>query len=102
MNKYEEQFHQIANDLLNASEGKLFGALSIKANNGKTAAFLWENKMVFKLDEKSQKQALELDGACTGTHIYSPEKQMKGWISIPEQHMEVWAKFAGKAVIFVS
>jgi len=58
MNKPEEQFHQIANNVQNGTEGKLFGALSIKANNGRTAVFFWEDKMVFKLDEESQKQAL--------------------------------------------
>ena len=62
----------------------MFGANCIKSINGKTAAFLWGAKMVFKLDQKYQKEALEINGAKIGSHLYAPEKQMNGWVSIPK------------------
>jgi len=100
MNNSEELFHQIASKTPNATVGKMFGALSIKTKNGKTAAFLWKGNMVFKLDEDSQQLALKLEGASIGSHIYAPDKQMKGWISLPEKQLERWLEFAKKAVHF--
>lgn len=102
MTNNENHFHQIANNLANAIESKMFGALSIKANNGKNAAFYWKENMVFKLDKPTQREALSLEGACIGSHIYAPEKQMKGWIMIPNAHLKQWAEYAEKAVIFVN
>lgn len=51
MTKSEKIFRQIITDLPNGSEGKMFGAKSIKSENGKTAAFFWKEDMTFKLDE---------------------------------------------------
>jgi len=79
----------------------MFGAKCIKTTNGKTAAFYWKRSMVFKLDKVEFDQALSLDGAGLGTHLYAPEKQMKGWVSIPKKHSNKWAYFAEKALAFV-
>ena len=57
--------------------------------------------MVFKLDDKAQKNALKLNGSKVGSHIYAHEKPMKGWISIPERHSDKWAEFAEKALTHV-
>ena len=102
MTNLEKQFHKIALETSNAVEAKMFGAMSIKASNGKNAAFFWQEKMVFKLDEKTQKEALKLEGAEIGSHIYAPERKMKGWVLIPSAHTDQWAKFASKAIKFVS
>ncbi len=97
----EELFYQIIEDLPNAIKGKMFGAISIKSSNGKTAAFFWKGNMVFKLDDKSQEEALKLDSVKIGSHLYAPDKQMKGWVSIPGKHSDLWADFTKKAINFV-
>ncbi|MEE9322258.1 MAG: hypothetical protein V3U76_17600 [Granulosicoccus sp.] len=86
----------------NASAGKMFGAHSLKASNGNTAAFFWKNSMVFKLDEQSRQDALQLSGVCVGSHIYAPDRKMTGWISIPTCHADNWTHYASKAIEFVS
>jgi hypothetical protein len=45
----EKLFHQIALEIPGVKEGKSFGALCIKAANGKTGIMLWKNNFVVKL-----------------------------------------------------
>lgn len=80
----------------------MFGALSIKASNGKTAVFFWEEKMAFKLDEKSRREALKLGGASITTHLYAPDKQMKAWVSIPAEHREKWEEYTALALKYIA
>lgn len=101
MTKPEELFHTITREVLEAIEGKLFGAMCIKLNNGKTAAIFWKDCMLFKLNDKSQKEALKLKGSKIGSHLYAPEKPMMGWISIPFKHSHTWTDFAIKAIEYV-
>ena len=101
MTKAEELFHTITREVPEAIEGKLFGAMCIKLKNGKTAATFWKDCMVFKLDEKEQKEALRLEGSKIASHLYAPEKPMKGWISIPFKHSHKWADFTKLAIEFV-
>lgn len=58
--------------------------------------------MVFKLDKKNQERALRINGSKIGTHLYAPEKQMKGWVLIPNNHSDKWTEFTEKAVEYVS
>ena len=102
MTKSEKLFHQIIRNLENGFEGKLFGAKCIKAINGKTAAFYWQENMVFKLDRESQEEALKLNGSKIGSHLYAPDKPMKGWISIPKKHSDKWINFANRALEYVN
>ena len=95
-------FLEIINSLPSATEGKLFGAPSIKASNGKNAAFLWQNNMTFKLDETDRLAALQLKGAAIGRHIYATDKEMKGWVTIPAEHADKWKIYATLAIEFVS
>ena len=74
----EKIFQQIIENLVNRTEGKMFGAKSIKVENGKTAAFIWKGEMTFKLDKKSEWEAFKIDGAKIGSHLYAKEKQMTG------------------------
>ena len=90
MTNPEKTFYNIIKESRNGTEGKMFGAKCIKSINGKTAAFYWKEKMVFKLDENNQKRALEIDGAKIGSHLYAPEKPMKGWVSIPQNQSGEW------------
>jgi len=100
MTKSEELFHQIVNKVPETFEGKMFGASCIKSINGKAIAILWKGNMLFKLDEKALKEALKLDGSSPGSHLYAPEKPMKGWVSLPFQHSDKWVDFTKKAVAF--
>jgi hypothetical protein len=102
MAELEQVFHQIIDRLPNASEGKFFGAKSIKANNGKTAAFFWRSAMGFRLGEQGQQQALCLKGSRVASHLYAPGKPMKGWVRIPAEHHETWLVFAKKAIRYVN
>ena len=54
--------------------------------------------MLFKLNEKDQKEALKLDGAQIGAHLYDTKKPMKGWVSIPFKHSYLWIDFTKLAV----
>jgi len=100
MPRSEKLFHQIINKVPDAIEGKMFGASCIKTMNGKAVAILWKENMLFKLDEKIQQEALKLDGSGIGSHLYAPDKPMKGWVSVPFNHSDKWADFTKKAVEF--
>ncbi len=101
MTESEKLFDLIINEIPNCVQGKMFGAKCIKSNSSKTAAFFWKESMVFKLDDQPRKEALKLKDTKVGSHLYAPEKKMKGWISIPEEHSEKWANFAEKALKYV-
>lgn len=78
MTKAEKLFYQIANELADGRESKIFGALCIKAANGKSAAIFWKDSMMFKLNTEDEKEALNIPGAKAGTHLYAPDRPMKG------------------------
>ena len=101
MTASEKTFHRISNELPKGIEGKMFGAKSIKLDNGKTAAFFWKENMTFKLDRETQLEALKFDGSRIASHLYATDKPMNGWILIPEKHSEKWLGFAKKAVDYV-
>lgn len=101
MTEYEELFHKIAQQVPDAIEGKMFGALCIKSTNGKACAIFWKGSMLFKLDDKGQAEALKLDGAEIGSHLYAPNKPMKGWVLIPSSFSEKWLSFTIKAIAYV-
>jgi hypothetical protein len=94
----EEIFDHIISELAIGTEGKMFGTKCIKTENGKAAAFLWQEKMVFKLPEETRHEALALKGTEIGTHIYAPDKPMIGWVSIPTAHSAKWLRFTTAAV----
>ena len=98
MTKAEKLFHKITAKLTNAKEGKMFGAFCIKTASGKAIAIFWKDNMMFKLQGKAEQEALELQGARTGTHIYDASRQMKRWVWIPFEHSKKWAKFTDKAI----
>ena len=101
MTNSELLFMQLLKYTPNGVKGTLFGAPCIKSPRGKTAAFYWNNQMVFKLDPASQIEALKLNGAKIGTHIYASEKPMKGWVAIPKKHADKWGSFITYAMKFV-
>ena len=86
MTKSENLFHLIIKENPNGIIGTMFGANCIKSINGKTAAFLWGEDMVFKLDQKDQEEALKING----------------WVSIPRNQSEKWNDFTQKALEYVN
>jgi hypothetical protein len=102
MKEPDNTFYKIIKEIPNGVKGKMFGAECIKSINGKTAAFYWKGNMVFKLDEKNHEGALRINGAKIGSHLYAPERQMKGWISIPKEHSDKWNEFTKMALDYVS
>jgi len=102
MTNSEELFRKIIIEIPNAMVGKMFGASCIKLINGKAAALLWKDHMLFKLDEKTQQDALRLSGSSIGSHLYDPDKPMKGWVSVPLKHSDKWPNFTKKAIAFVT
>jgi len=97
----ENLFHQIVKEIPEVNEGKMFSADCIKTNDGKVAAILWQDNMLFKLDEKSQQEALLLEGSKVASHLYDTNKPMKGWISVPFIHSNLWSDFTRKAITFI-
>ncbi len=80
MTQAESLFHAIASDIPETKEGKMFGALCMKAPNGKAGIMYWKEDMVFKLEGDAMKEALSLDGA----KIFEPMagRQMGGWVQL--------------------
>lgn len=99
MTKAEELFHKIASEIPEAKESKMFGALCIKAPNGKAGAMFKNDSMIFKLDKKEEKEAMSLDGA----KVFDPMggRPMNGWYELSYAHAGRWPEFARKAMEYV-
>jgi hypothetical protein len=99
MTKAEELFHTIASGIPNAKESKMFGALCIKAPNGKAGVMFWKEDMIFKLEENDLKKALGLKGA----KIFTPmeNRPMNGWVQLSYGHSKEWKDLAKKAMAYV-
>jgi hypothetical protein len=92
MTKAEELFHRIANELPGAKESKMFGALCIKAPNGKASAMFYKEDMIFKLEGEPLKSALSLDGA----KLFDPmgSRPMGGWVQLSFNYADKWPEIA--------
>ena len=92
MTKSEEIYHKIAGEIPGTQEGKMFGALCIKAPNGKSGVMFWKDDMIFKLDGSDLKDALSLKGA----KLFDPMggRPMNGWVQVPNIHSGKWKKYA--------
>ena len=92
MTPSEKLFHKIALEIPDVKEGKMFGALCIKAPNGKSGVMFWKEDIVFKLDGDNLKDALSLDGA----KLFDPMggRPMKGWVQLSYDYKNKWKKFA--------
>lgn len=99
MTKSEELFHKIASEIPDAKEGKMFGALCIKAPNGKAGVMFWHNDIIFKLQEEDLKKALSLKGA----KIFTPmeNRPMGGWVQLSYDHSKKWKELAKKSMDYV-
>lgn len=100
MTKSEELFNNIAGKIPDATVGKMFGALCIKAPNGKAGVMLYKNgDMIFKMDDDHEAEALKLKDA----KIFSPMdgRPMNGWVQLSPAHAAKWEKYAKVAMDYV-
>src|SRR5687768_8586739 len=100
MTKAEELFHKIASEIPDTKEGKMFGALCIKALNGKAGVMFWKEFMVFKLPGDEEKKAMALKGA----KVFEPadNRPMKGWVQLSFDHAKQWKKLAQTSMQYVA
>jgi len=92
MNKAEDYFNQLTEEIPGVKPGKMFGALCMKAENGKATAMFWKDNIVVKLQGDSLQEALSLDGSA----LFEPMKgrPMKEWVQIPFEYKNKWRKYA--------
>lgn len=96
MTKAEELYHSIAADIPDTTKSKMFGALCLKAPNGKAGVMFWKGFMVFKLPDTEQAKALLLKDA----KIFTPMdgRAMNGWVQVPEECSAKWKQLAETAM----
>ena len=99
MSPAELLYHEIAANLADARESKMFGAKCLKAPNGKAFSLYWHECMVFKLHGEAASEALSLDGA----QLFTPAegRPMGGWIQVPFDYADRWNEFAEAALAYV-
>jgi hypothetical protein len=106
MTESEELYHQIADAQPNATKGKMFGALCLKAANGKAGVMYWTDKtpakkpfMIFKLDKAAEAKAMKLKGA----KVFEPAdgRAMKGWVQLSFDHAKQFPALTKAAMAFV-
>lgn len=95
----ESRFHEIASQIPDAAKGKMFGALCLKAPNGKAALMVWRDFMIFKLDKEALNEALSLDRA----QLFTPMegRPMNGWVQLDPSHADRWEQLAKEAFAYV-
>ena len=101
MTEAEQLYNEIGDSLLDAKKSKMFGALCLKAPNGKAFAMLWrDNYMIFKLQSPDEKEVLALDG----TNIFTPMdgRPMNGWVQVPLAYADQWPRLAQLSMAFVA
>jgi hypothetical protein len=96
MTAAETLFHKIAAEIPNTTEGKMFGALCIKAPNGKSGVMFWKDDIILKLEGDALKEAQSLDGA----KLFDPMggRPMNGWVQLSYDYKSKWKKFAETAM----
>ncbi|PQJ11437.1 hypothetical protein CJD36_006445 [Flavipsychrobacter stenotrophus] len=92
MTKAEELYHSIAADIPDTTKSKMFGALCLKAPNGKAGVMFWKEYMVFKLPDTEQAEALQLKNAKMFTPMDG--RAMNGWVQLSEAHSAKWKQLA--------
>lgn len=100
MSPAEILFQEIVAQHPAAITGKLFGAHCIKTLNGKSVAIFWKDHLLVKLSATDQQKALKWEGVVPASHLYAPERSLKGWLSIPFGHSEKWPEFVQQAIEF--
>ena len=99
----QQDYETLADDLARAlpvTKSRTFGMPSLKTSRGKAFAGLYQEAMVFKLNEPERSAALSLQGA----HLFDPGamgRPMKEWVVVPHAHAAQWEDFAQAALAYV-
>jgi len=91
MTNAETFFKDLSEKIKDVKPGKMFGSLCIKTPNGKSAAMIWKDHLVVKLDGNPMQEALNL----RGSQRFQPMEGhlMKEWVQIPFIHKDRWKEF---------
>lgn len=91
MTNAELFFNELTVQIENVKPGKMFGSLCMKTPNGKSAAMIWKDHLVVKLNGAYLNEALNLGGA----KIFEPMegRPMKEWVQIPFIHKDRWKEY---------
>lgn len=92
MTNAEEYFKELQKEIPDVKPGKMFGSLCLKTPNGKSAAMLWHDNIIVKLEGATSDEAMSLEGARTFEPMEG--RPMNGWVQIPFTHKDKWKKFA--------
>ena len=97
MTEAEITFRRLADEIPGLNPSKMFGALCLKTKKGKSAAMLWNNELVVKLDKDELVQVLKQKG----TKLFEPMKgkTMKEWVQIPQEYITEWKTYVQRSVI---
>ncbi len=100
MNKSESAFREIGKEIKGVKEGKMFGCLCLKTPKGKSAAMLWKDDLVVKLNPTDLDKTLKLKGVI----YFEPmdNRPMKEWVQVPLTHVDKWENLIRKSLDYVN
>ena len=87
-----ETFYSIASAIPGTTLGKMFGALCIKAENGKAGVIFYKDELVLKLPGVQETDLLTLPGVRPCAPMEG--RVMNGWIQVPFTHAAQWEAHA--------
>lgn len=99
MSESENAFHEAASAIKNATASQMFGKPCYKVN-GKAFTCLFNDDMVFKLNEPHHKKAMALKGS----KLFDPSgkgRSMKEWVQVSATHAKQWPALAKAAFDYV-
>lgn len=99
MTAAEIAYHEIADAMTDVLKSSMFGALCIKAPNGKAGVMLHRDNMVFKLPAAKLAATLQLKGA--GMFDPMGGRPMNGWVQLPLEYAHLWPGLAAESMAFV-
>jgi hypothetical protein len=97
MTEAEKTFRKLAVEIPGLNPSKMFGANCLKTKKGKSAAMLWNDELVVKLDKEELVKVLNRKG----TRLFEPMKgkAMKEWVQIPKEYITEWKTYVQKSVL---
>ena len=99
MTAAEKHYHELSEKIPETIKGKMFGALCLKAANGKAFVMFWKDFMLFKLEKENLENALKIKDA----KIFDPMggRPMNGWVQISYAQKKNWEALLYEAYDYV-
>ena len=94
-----QTYEAIGQAIPDAIAGQLFGKPCFKIN-GKAFICFFREAMVFKLNGKHHKAALNMEGSV----LFDPSgkgRPMKEWVQVPFTHQDKWTDYARAALAYI-